>query len=119
MAKSRRPKPSKEVPRALLQEDATLEERTRYLLQEIGEEAGFLEQWIVHYLAELLTRAEDRKASISARSEARAEMAKVIPALWEQQIAREALHVRVKADDWRRWADTLDRARPNSSLPRY
>lgn len=108
MARSRKPDPPPGAPGVLPQEDATLEERTRYLLQEIGEEAGLLEQWIVHYLAELLTRAEDRKATPSARSEARAEIAGVIPALWEQQIAREALRVRAKADHWYRWADTLD-----------
>lgn len=78
--------------------EATLEERTRYLLQEIGNEAGFLEEWIVHYLAELLETSEDASVAPQARSEARTEIARTLPALWEQQIAREAVQVRAKVN---------------------
>jgi hypothetical protein len=108
MARSRKSVPAPIPTGALSAEDATLEQRTQYLLQEIGEEGGFLEQWVVHYLAELLERADDQEATPHARSEARIEIARVTPALWEQQIAREALRVRREVDYWRRRTDTLD-----------
>ena len=107
MARSRKPDPVP-TPLGSFPPDAMLEERTRYLLQELGEEAGFLEQWIVHYLAELLDRADDSKAAPRVRSEARVEIAGVIPALWEQQIAHEALHVRHRVDDLLGRFDTLE-----------
>ena len=108
IARSRTPDPTPAAPGGFLPEDPTLEERTRYLLQKIDEDAGFLEQWIVHYLAELLERADDREAAPRARSEARAEIARVMPALWEQQIGREAVQVRQRVDWWLRRTDTLD-----------
>ena len=108
MARSRKVDPTPSALGAVAPEDATLEERTQYLLHEIGKEARFLEQWIAHYLAELLKRVDHSKATPRARSEARTEIAQVVPALWEQQIAREALRVRQKVDYWLRRTDTLD-----------
>lgn len=93
---------------APLPEGVSLEERTRCLIEELGSEAGFLEQWIVHYLAELLDTAEDGRSAPDARSQARAEIARVIPVLWEQQIEREAIRVRGEVDSWLRRADRLD-----------
>src|SRR6266516_4056076 len=55
-------------------------------------EPGFLEKWIAMYLAELLhqeAREKDEK-----RRAIREEIARVTPALWEQQLARDALGVR-------------------------
>ena len=61
IARSRKANPSATTRGGFPLENATLEEQTRYLLQEIGEEAGFLEQWIVHYLAELLERHRQKR----------------------------------------------------------
>ena len=109
MARLRKPEPEPTAPAASSQTgEATIEERTQYLIQEIGKDAGFLETWIIHYLAELFERADDRKATPRARTDARAEIALVIPTLWEQQIAREALHVRQRVDYWLRRTDTLN-----------
>ena len=108
MRRSPAPDPALTAPHGIPPEDTTLEERTRYLLQEIGKEAGFLEQWIVHYLTELLEQANDMKALPRARSEARSEIARILPGLWEQRIAREALHIRRNVDYWLHRTDTLD-----------
>jgi hypothetical protein len=105
-----RPRKAEVVPESVSppSPEAALEKRTRYLLQEIGAEAGFLEQWIVHYLAELLETSEDTDLALEARSEARAEIARVLPALWEQQIAREAVTVRAKVDYLLRRTDAVN-----------
>ncbi|HXO28685.1 MAG TPA: hypothetical protein VOA80_15155 [Thermoanaerobaculia bacterium] len=63
---------------------------------------------MAHYLAELLERAHDPRSTSRARSAARAEIARVVPALWEQQVAREAVHVRQQVDYWLRRTDKLD-----------
>jgi len=110
MARLRKSEPEPTAPEvSSLAEEATIEERTRYLIQEIGKDAGFLEKWIIHYLAELLERTDDRKITPRARSAARAEIARVIPTLWEQQIAREALRIRYKTDNLLHRTDTLNK----------
>ncbi|HEX4953900.1 MAG TPA: hypothetical protein VF017_10970 [Thermoanaerobaculia bacterium] len=93
---------------ASARDNPTIEQRVRYLTEQLGTDPGFLEQWIVHYLAEQLERAESDGASQKARKEARSEIAAVIPALWEQQTAREALAVRREVDFNLRRTDTLN-----------
>lgn len=108
MTRAQEPRPPSTSRSNTHPEDALSQERARYLVQEISEAAEFLEQWIVHYLAELLDRAHERKASPRVRSEARAEIARVIPALWEQQIAREAVRVRQNVNHRLLSTDTVD-----------
>lgn len=109
MARARKPDPEPTAFGTFPAKGASLEERARYLIREIGEEPGFLEQWMAHYLAELLERADNEAATPGERSEARVEIARVIPGVWEQRIAREALHVRQRVDWYLRRSDTLGR----------
>lgn len=88
--------------------DAALAQRTQTLLDELGKGTSFLEQWVAHYVAELLARVEAPSSKRRARSEACAELARVVPVLWEQQIAREAVQVRDKVDYQLRRTDKLD-----------
>lgn len=108
MAKRRNAGPARKPHDAASSIDTILEQRTRLLLDELGEGATFLEQWIAHYLAELLEQATSPKSTPRARLAARAEIARAVPALWEQQIAREAVQVRQQVDYWLRRTDKLD-----------
>lgn len=108
MARQRRSHPVREADEASTSAGVPLEERTRALLEKLGEGALVLEQWIAHYLAELLERAHDPRSTSRARAAARAEIARVVPALWEQQIGREAVQVRQQVDYWLRRTDKLD-----------
>jgi hypothetical protein len=108
MAKHRNAGPTRTPHDTASSASASLEEQTRALLDKLGQDALVLEQWIAHYLAELLERANDPRSTPRTRSEARAEVARVVPALWEQQIAREAVHVRQQVDYWLRRTDKLD-----------
>lgn len=74
----------------------------------VAEEAGFLERWIATYIAELLDR--EAKGRPNEKAAIRAEIATVVPALWEQQLAREALTVR-RSIDWKeRRVEAADRS---------
>lgn len=72
------------------------------------EEPGFLEKWIAMYLAELLHQEAGEKDA--KRRAIREEIARVTPALWEQQLARDALGVRMSIDYWDRQVDQADEA---------
>jgi hypothetical protein len=74
----------------------------------VAEEAGFLERWIATYIAELLDR--EAKGRPNEKEAIRTEIATVVPALWEQQLAREALTVR-RSIDWKeRRVEAADRS---------
>jgi len=72
------------------------------------EEPGFLEKWIAMYLAELLH--QEAREKDAKRRAIREEIARVTPALWEQQLARDALRVRMSIDYWDRRVDEADEA---------
>src|SRR4051812_6052280 len=60
------------------------------------ERPKFLERWIASYLAELL--AKEKIVTGKAQAIVRAEIASVVQTLWELQLARDALTVRVQVD---------------------
>jgi hypothetical protein len=62
-----------------------------------AEAPGFLERWIATYIAELLDR--EAKSRSAEKAKVQAEIAAVVPALWEQQLARAALTIR-RSVDW-------------------
>jgi len=74
--------------------------------QSPSEGPGFLERWIATYIAELLD--QEARGPEQQRNAARGELATVIPALWEQQLARDALAVRRSVDYWERRVDEAD-----------
>ncbi|WP_239490270.1 hypothetical protein [Luteitalea sp. TBR-22] len=71
-----------------------------------AERPGFLERWMAAYLAELLER--ERRTTGASRTAVRAEIAELVPALWELQLARDALHVRAQVDWWERRVQEID-----------
>lgn len=72
----------------------------------VVERPKFLERWMASYLAELLER--EKKAARKLRTFVRSEMAAVIPALWELQLARDALRIRTQVDWWERRVQEID-----------
>src|SRR5262245_37351548 len=66
----------------------------------------FLERWMASYLAELLAR--EKTTSGKARNAVRAEIASLVPQLWELQLARDALAVRMRVDWWERRVNEFD-----------
>jgi hypothetical protein len=66
----------------------------------------FLERWIITYLAELLAREASVRGA--KRDAVRAEIGAVLPALWEQQLARDAIVLREAVDYWERRVEAAD-----------
>ena len=71
-----------------------------------AEPPKFLERWMASYLAELLAR--EKRTAGKARNAVRAEMASVVPQLWELQLGRDALAVRMRVDWWERRVKEFD-----------
>jgi hypothetical protein len=87
---------------------AVFQERARLLLRDFGEDPGFLEQWMAHYLAELLARAEEQGAPAAERAVTRSEIARLVPQLWELREKHQVRELRQRVNDERMPAGLRD-----------
>jgi len=75
---------------AAQEQDALLRERARQIISELGTaEASVLQQWMAHYLSELMQRADDPTLSALERAAAHEECVRLIARMWQLELARE------------------------------